>query len=105
MKKRTPLEKLERTLKTLGYSLISLPDRSQNIGLACFWGKIEHRSGRILGIMILISGAAEYIRHRTSVSFWLILTCFVLWATYLIAHTTEKKFYVKNFRSSTIGGK
>ena len=106
MKRRTPQEKLAMTLKTLGYSLISLPDKSQNIALACFYGKIEHRFGRITGVMIAISFLIAYLNiQKYNLLLGFIIGSFISWVIYLTAHTLEKKFYVKNFRSSTIGNK
>lgn len=77
--------------------------RKIRIKYASKFGKIEHKSGRLLGLVIFIGTILTLfyphkypITHRDVIlsAFWVL--AFICWITYLTAHTFEKKIYGKH---------
>ena len=69
----------------------------KRIKYAAKFGKLEHKAGRIIVIPILLNILYCYTK-KCYVGFTIALVTFMLWATYLIAHTIEKKLYPNRFR-------
>ncbi len=63
----------------------------KRIGYASVMGKIEHKSGRILGLLLAVTIAAEYF--DIGITLYLIIICFITWLIYLLSHTFEKLLY------------
>lgn len=74
-----------------GFSIATSWLIKKRIGYASVMGKIEHKSGRILGLLIAFTIAAEYF--KLGITMWLLLACFVCWLIYLLSHTFEKLLY------------
>lgn len=66
------------------------------IKIAGKFGKLEHRAGRLTGLLILICIIFEYFKLPYRL---IVLTAtFFMWLIYLISHTLEKKFYGPGLR-------
>lgn len=74
-----------------GFSTVSSYIIKKRIGYASFMGKIEHKSGRILGFLLALTIACEYF--KLSFTLILLIVCFVMWCVYLLSHTFEKLLY------------
>ena len=67
------------------------------IKYALKFGKMEHFSGRFLGVLILLTIVLEYFKLY-EITFYLLIFDFCIWMLYLFSHTFEKKLYPRNFR-------
>jgi hypothetical protein len=70
--------------------------RTARIRWAARCGKLEHKSGRLLGLLIAADILDYYYFDKWML--YLLGATFVCWLTYLVAHTLEKKLYTSNFR-------
>ena len=74
--------------------------KNWRIKQACKFGRIEHTSGRWMGIFALLS-IALYLTPKYDLSIPLLISLIltaVSWLIYLISHKIEKKLYPNNFR-------
>lgn len=62
------------------------------------FGKLEHKSARLLGITIIITLIAIYFKIKQEYIIYLALINLFLWVVYLMSHKVEKKLYPNNFR-------
>ena len=61
--------------------------------IALFFGRMEHRFGRLTGVMIFVTFLLIYMDATKT---WLLVSIgvtFFCWTIYLLSHILEKKFY------------
>lgn len=78
-------------LLSLIFSTISNYFIKKRIYFASQFGKLEHKTGRLLGLLIIITFIVELLNLRYTLYF--IIACFVCWLIYLVSHTLEKLTY------------
>lgn len=64
----------------------------KRIYYASIMGKIEHLSGRLLGLALIATFFIEYFKPCIY-TVYSIVGCFAIWVVYLFAHSCEKLFY------------
>ena len=79
--------------------------RNLRIKIASKFGKIEHKAGRLLGLLIFldlillcyitIKYGGLYL-HWVDTLFILLILTFLCWIIYITSHTLEKKIYGKH---------
>lgn len=67
--------------------------RTWRVSKASKFGKIEHKSGRLLGLCIAISGMCVWLDFPKGYSLSMIGITAACWITYISSHTIEKKLY------------
>jgi hypothetical protein len=96
------MKKIIRTLKIIFGTVFSLLGfrSKKTIYYASAFGKIEHRFGRLTGILILASFLIEYYKwgKEYDIILYSIAASFLSWAIYLCSHLLEKKLYGKGLR-------
>lgn len=68
----------------------------QRVRYALKFGKLEHWSGRVLGLFLVITLIVELSGIGYTV--YLLVLDFVTWFIYLVSHSAEKRLYPSNFR-------
>lgn len=63
----------------------------KRVRMASMFGRTEHKSGRLLGWLIIAAFFIEYL--SLGYTLYAIVACFICWVIYLISHTLEKLSY------------
>lgn len=63
----------------------------KRIGFASKCGKLEHMTGRLIGVLLIMSGYLAFF--KSELTFYSICITFIVWFIYLVSHTLEKFFY------------
>lgn len=96
------LLKDNQMLVIIGLSILSLIIiliswwQRKRIAYASMFGKIEHFAGRLLGVLLVATFILEYFKLGYTLIG--IISSFICWTVYLIAHTVEKLCYGKGLR-------
>ena len=70
--------------------------KNKRIKYACKFGKLEHKSGSLLGLFLLITIFLAFIRSELII--YSVVITFIIWVVYKCSHKVEKKLYPSNFR-------